>query len=71
MEELGTGISLLVPAAPEQGRKEQGRKEQGRKDQGSKDQGGKDQGGKRRKFELKMNVDPISIKITVLNRKSS
>jgi predicted transcriptional regulator of viral defense system len=46
MEELGSGISLLDPAAPDQGRK-------------------------RRKFGLKINVDPISIKENVLHRKIS
>jgi len=42
MEELGTGISLLDPSAP-------------------------DQGKKMKKFGLKMNVDPIRIKMKVLN----
>jgi predicted transcriptional regulator of viral defense system len=42
MEELGTGISLLDPSAPDQGRK-------------------------MKKFGLKMNVDPIRIKMKVLN----
>jgi predicted transcriptional regulator of viral defense system len=42
MEELGTGISLLDPAAPDQGRK-------------------------MKKFGLKINVDPIRIKMKVLN----
>jgi len=46
MEELGTGISLLDPAAPDQGRK-------------------------MRKFGLKINVDPIRIKMKVLHRKIS
>jgi len=46
MEELGPGISLLDPAAPDQGRK-------------------------RRKFGLKINVDPIHIKKKVLHRKMS
>ena len=46
MEELGPGISLLDPAAP-------------------------DQGSKRRKFGLKINVDPIRIKEKVLHRKMS
>jgi len=46
MEELGTGISLLDPAAPDQGRK-------------------------MRKFGLKINLDPIRIKMKVLNRKIS
>ena len=46
MEELGTGISLLDPAAP-------------------------DQGIKMRKFGLKINVDPIRIKMKVLHRKIS
>ena len=46
MEELGPGISLLDPAAPDQGRK-------------------------RRKFGLKINVDPIRIKKKVLHRKMS
>jgi predicted transcriptional regulator of viral defense system len=46
MEELGTGISLLDPAAPDQGRK-------------------------MRKFGLKINVDPIRIKMEVLHRKIS
>jgi len=46
MEELGSGISLLDPAAPDQGRK-------------------------RRKFGLKINVDPASIKKKVLHRKMS
>jgi predicted transcriptional regulator of viral defense system len=44
MEELGTGISLLDPAAPDQGRK-------------------------MRKFGLKINVDPIRIKMKVLDLK--
>ena len=43
MEELGTGISLLDPAAP-------------------------DQGSKRRKYGLKINVDPIHIKEKILHR---
>ena len=42
MEELGTGISLLDPAAPDQGRK-------------------------MKKFGLKINVDPIRIKMKVLD----
>lgn len=46
MEELGPGISLLDPAAPDQGRK-------------------------RKKFGLKINVDPIRIKKKVLHRKMS
>ncbi len=46
MEELGTGISLLDPAAPDQGRK-------------------------RRKFGLKINVDPILIKKKILHPKIS
>ena len=46
MEELGTGISLLDPAAPDQGRK-------------------------MRKFGLKINVDPIRIKMKVLHLKIS
>jgi predicted transcriptional regulator of viral defense system len=46
MEELGTGISLLDPAAPDQGRK-------------------------MKKFGLKINVDPIRIKMKVLHRKKS
>ena len=45
MEELGPGISLLDPAAPEQGRK-------------------------RKKFGLKINVDPIHIKKKVLHQES-
>ncbi len=44
MEELGTGISLLDPVAP-------------------------DQGSKRRKFGLKINVDPILIKENVFRWK--
>jgi predicted transcriptional regulator of viral defense system len=44
IKELGSGISLLDPAAPDQGRK-------------------------RRKFGLKINVDPIRIKKKVLYRK--
>ena len=44
MEELGTGISLLDPSAPDQGRK-------------------------RRKFGLKINVDPLHIKEMVLQPK--
>ncbi len=46
MEELGSGISLLDPAAPDQGRK-------------------------RKKFGLKINVDPILIRNEVLHRKMS
>lgn len=46
MKELGTGISLLDPAASDQGRK-------------------------MRKFGLKINVDPIRIKMEVLHRKIS
>lgn len=46
MEELGTGISLLDPAVPDQGRK-------------------------MKKFGLKINVDPIRIKMKVLDRKIS
>jgi predicted transcriptional regulator of viral defense system len=46
MEELGPGISLLDPAAPDQGRK-------------------------RRKFGLKINIDPILIKNRVLYGKIS
>ena len=46
MKELGTGISLLDPAAP-------------------------DQGIKMRKFGLKINADPIRIKMAVLHRKIS
>ena len=46
MEELGPGISLLDPAAP-------------------------DQGKKRKKFGLKINVDPILIRNEVLHRKMS
>ena len=46
MEELGTGISLLDPSAPDQGRK-------------------------MKKFGLKINRDPIRIKMKVLNRKIS
>ena len=46
MEELGTGISLLDPAAPDQGRK-------------------------MKKFGLKINVDPIRIKMKVLHLKIS
>jgi len=46
MKELGSGISLLDPAAPDQGRK-------------------------RRKFGLKINVDPILIKKKILHRKMS
>ena len=42
MKELGSGISLLDPAAPDQGRK-------------------------RKKFGLKINVDPIRIKKKVLH----
>ena len=61
MEELGTGISLLDPAAPDQGRK----------DQGGKIEGGKNQGIKMRKFGLKINVDPTRIKMTILHGKIS
>jgi len=46
MEELGTGISLLDPAAPDQGRK-------------------------MRNFGLKINLDPIRIKMKVLHQKVS
>jgi len=46
MKELGSGISLLDPAAPDQGRK-------------------------RRKFGLKINVDPILIKKKILHGKMS
>ena len=46
MEELGTGISLLDPAAPDQGRRV-------------------------KKFGLKINVDPIRIKMNVLHQNRS
>ena len=46
MKELGPGISLLDPAAPDQGRK-------------------------RKRFGLKINVDPIHIKKKVLHQKMS